>query len=43
MIAAGIGGYLGAHYSRRLNPEVLRGFVVAIGVVIAGYFFWREH
>ena len=43
MIAAGIGGYLGARYSRRLNPDVLRGFVVAIGVLIAAYFFWREH
>ena len=42
MVAAGIGGYLGARYARRMNPEVLRAVVVITGVVIAGYFFWRE-
>ncbi len=42
MIAAGLGGWLGAHSSRRLNPEVLRAVIVITGVLIAGYFFWRQ-
>ena len=42
MIFAGVGGYIGARYAKRLNPDVLRGIVVVTGVVIAAYFFWRE-
>jgi len=42
MIFAAAGGYIGARYARRMNPEVLRVVVVVTGVVIAGYFFWRE-
>jgi uncharacterized membrane protein YfcA len=42
MVFAAIGGYIGARYARRMNPEVLRAVVVITGVVIAGYFFWRE-
>jgi len=42
MIAAAIGGYVGARFTRRLNPDVLRTVVVATGIVMAGYFFWRQ-
>ena len=42
MAFAAAGGYIGARYARRMNPEVLRAVVVITGVVIAGYFFWRE-
>ncbi len=42
MVFAGIGGYIGARYTKRMNPEVLRAMVVIIGVAIAGYFFWRN-
>jgi len=42
MIAAAIGGYLGARFTRRLNPDILRTVVVVTGIVIAGYFFWRQ-
>jgi uncharacterized membrane protein YfcA len=42
MVFAGLGGYIGARYARRMNPEVLRAVVVITGVAIAGYFFWRE-
>lgn len=41
MVFAAAGGYLGAQYARRINGDVLRGFVVATGCAIAGYFFWR--
>ena len=42
MVFAGVGGYVGAKYTKRMNPAVLRAVVVVTGVVIAGYFFWRE-
>ena len=42
MVFAAAGGYIGARYARRMNPEVLRAVVVITGVAIAGYFFWRE-
>lgn len=43
MLAAGLGGYIGARYARRMNSDILRAVVVITGVVIAGYFFWRQH
>ena len=43
MIAAAVGGYLGARYSRGLNPKIMRGLVVAIGLGMAAYFFWRRY
>ena len=42
MIAAGLGGYIGARYAKRMNPGVLRIVVVVTGVLMAGYFFWRN-
>ena len=42
MVAAGIGGYTGAQYARRMNPDVLRAIVVIIGCTMAAYFFWRQ-
>jgi len=41
MIFAGVGGYVGAQYARRMNPSVLRTIVVITGCVMAAYFFWR--
>jgi uncharacterized membrane protein YfcA len=42
MVAAAIGGYCGARYSRRLNPALMRGFVVALGLGMSAYFFWKQ-
>jgi uncharacterized membrane protein YfcA len=42
MVICGVGGYLGAQYARRINPDVLRLIVVATGCLMAGYFFWRQ-
>jgi uncharacterized protein len=42
MVFAAVGGYVGARYARRMNPEVLRMFVVATGCIISAYFFWRQ-
>jgi uncharacterized membrane protein YfcA len=42
MVFAGAGGYIGARYAKRMNPDVLRAVVVITGVAMAGYFFWRQ-
>ncbi len=42
MLFAGAGGYVGAQYARRMNPEVLRTIVVITGVLMAAYFFWKQ-
>jgi uncharacterized protein len=42
MIFAAVGGYVGAHYARRMNANMLRIIVVVTGVVMAAYFFWRQ-
>ena len=38
-ILAALGGYFGAHYSRRINQRAMRWSVAIIGFVTAGYFF----
>jgi uncharacterized membrane protein YfcA len=38
-LAAIVGGYLGAHYARRLRPSIVRWFVIAIGFTLSAYFF----
>jgi uncharacterized membrane protein YfcA len=42
MLFAGTGGYVGAQYARRMNPNVLRAIVVTTGCLVAVYFFWRN-
>jgi uncharacterized membrane protein YfcA len=36
-VTAMIGGYLGAHFGRRLRPDYVRVIVVAIGFAVAGW------
>ena len=43
MVTCGIGGYLAARISLRLDPRFLRALVVFIGLAMAAYFFWRNH
>jgi uncharacterized membrane protein YfcA len=40
---AALGGYLGAHYSRKINQRVMRWTVAMIGFVTAGYFFLANY
>ncbi len=42
-ILAGAGGYLGAHYSRKVNQRAMRWIVAVIGFVTAGYFFLENY
>jgi len=41
-VFAALGGYAGARWAKRTNPDVLRMFVVATGCIITAYFFWRQ-
>jgi hypothetical protein len=41
MLFAAVGGWVGAIYARRMNPNVLRAIVVITGCIVAAYFFWR--
>jgi uncharacterized membrane protein YfcA len=43
MIAAALGGYLGAQYARRMHPHHMRLLVVLIGLGMAAYFFWKQY
>jgi uncharacterized membrane protein YfcA len=40
-VAAVVGGYLGANYSRRLPANVVRWVVIVIGFTLAAYYFWK--
>jgi uncharacterized membrane protein YfcA len=36
------GGYIGAAYSRQMNPKVLRGLVIGTGAALSLYYFYRR-
>jgi uncharacterized protein len=38
-----VGGYLGAHYAQKLRPAWIRGFVIAVGLGMTAYFFWKGY
>jgi uncharacterized membrane protein YfcA len=42
-LAAIIGGYLGAHYGRRMNRNLVRWIVVAIGFGLSTYYFTTKY
>lgn len=42
MVFAGLGGWVGARFARRVNGNILRAIVVTTGCLIASYFFWRQ-
>jgi uncharacterized protein len=41
IVASLIGGYAGAHYAQKMNPQHVRWIVVAVGVAMSTYFFIR--
>jgi uncharacterized protein len=38
-VGASLGSYLVAQYARKLDPKLVRKFVVAIAFTLTGYFF----
>jgi uncharacterized membrane protein YfcA len=44
MIAGAVcGGYLGAHYAQKLRPIWIRSFVIAVGISMTAFFFWKAY
>jgi uncharacterized membrane protein YfcA len=41
-IGAMIGGYVSAHFSQRLDPRLIRGFVIFFGVLVSAWMFYRN-
>jgi uncharacterized protein len=37
-----VGGYLGARVARRIRPYLVRWFIVAVGLSLAGYQFYKQ-
>jgi uncharacterized membrane protein YfcA len=42
MVTCAIGGYSSARFARMVPQKILRGLVVAIGLSMAAWFFWRQ-
>ena len=40
--AAIAGGFVGAHTAQRMPPRLLRGAVIAFGLVVAGHLWWSQ-
>ena len=41
-LAAIVGGYLGAHFARKLPAVYVRALVIVIGFGLGGYYLWKE-
>ncbi|HVC46198.1 MAG TPA: sulfite exporter TauE/SafE family protein [Terracidiphilus sp.] len=41
MVTCGIGGYASASLARRVPQPALRGFVIAVGIFMTVWFFWK--
>jgi hypothetical protein len=42
MVTCAIGGYVSAHWARRIPQAVLRGLIIWISLSMAAWFFWRQ-
>jgi len=42
IVGASAGGYAGAYFAQKMNPQHVRWFVIAIGFGISAYFFLRH-
>jgi uncharacterized membrane protein YfcA len=42
MVAAGLGGYIGAHYAKRMPARAIRILVLAAGFAVSGWFFYQN-
>jgi uncharacterized membrane protein YfcA len=43
LIGAILGGYVAAHYAQRLPQNLVRGFVISLGIVMTIYFFVKAY
>ena len=43
IVGALFGGYFAAHYAQKLPAAWIRGFVIAVGLAMTAYFFWKSY
>lgn len=43
MVASTIGGYAGAHVAKALPKQVIRGFIIAVGLIMSAVFFIKYY
>jgi uncharacterized membrane protein YfcA len=41
LVAAVIGGYVGARFARRVNPSLIRGIIILVSAAVTAAFFLR--
>jgi len=41
IIGAVVGGYGGAYYARKIDPRIVRYFVIIVGYSLTAYYFLR--
>jgi len=41
IVGAAVGGYGGAHFAQKLDPRLVRGFVIVVGFSMTIYFLWK--
>jgi uncharacterized protein len=42
VVSSIVGGYLGARVARRIRPQLVRWFIIAVGLGLAGYYFYKQ-
>jgi hypothetical protein len=42
LVGAVLGGYGGAYFAQKLDPQIVRRFVIAVGISMSVYFFLRR-
>ncbi len=42
VLSAIVGGYLGARGARRVRPQLVRWFIIIVGLGLAGYYFYKQ-
>lgn len=42
IFGAATGGYAGAHFAQKVNPEYIRRFIIVVGFAMSIYFFVRR-
>jgi uncharacterized membrane protein YfcA len=41
LVAAVVGGYVGARFARQINPAVIRGVIIVVSMLVTAAFFLR--
>jgi uncharacterized protein len=41
LAGSAVGSYMAAHWARRLDQRLIKGFVIVLGIGLTVYFAWR--